>query len=108
MSDDVSEAEKTARIVALQSLQREIQTRLHEDAVGSVADVLVDSASRRQVHEVSGRTGGNTVVSFPVPTDTTGNTHQGTWIGRTIPVRITRAGPHSLWGEAVADRSVPE
>jgi tRNA-2-methylthio-N6-dimethylallyladenosine synthase len=101
LADDVSGEEKTRRIVELQSLQREIQTELHESAVGTIAEVLVDSASRRQVHEVSGRTGGNTVVNFPVPSDTTGHTHQGVWVGRTVPVRITRAGPHSLWGEAV-------
>ena len=101
MADDVSGDEKTARIVALQTLQREIQTRLHEQAVGTVTEVLVDSASRRQLHEVSGRTSGNTVVNLPVPSDTSGSTHQGAWIGRTVPVRITRAGPHSLWGEAL-------
>jgi tRNA-2-methylthio-N6-dimethylallyladenosine synthase len=101
MPDDVSADEKTARIVALQALQREIQTKLHQDAVGTVTSVLVDSASRRQSHEVSGRTSGNTVVNFPVPSDTTGDTPQGAWIGRTVPVRITRAGPHSVWGEAV-------
>ena len=100
LPDDVSEDEKTTRIVALQGLQREIQTHLHEDAVGVTLDVLVDSASRREKHEVSGRTSGNTVVNFPVPTDTTGNTNPGAWIGRTVPVRITRAGPYSLWGEA--------
>ena len=102
MPDDVSGDEKTTRIVALQSLQRQIQTQLHEEAVGTVAEVLVDSAGRRQLHEVSGRTGGNIVVNLPVPSDTTGNTHQGGWVGRTLPVRITRAGPHSLWGEAVS------
>ena len=101
LPDDVSADEKTARIVALQTLQREIQTELHEGAVGTVTEVLVDSASRRQLHEVSGRTSGNTVVNLPVPSDTSGNTHQGAWVGRTVPVRITRAGPHSLWGEAV-------
>ena len=101
MPDDVGDAEKTSRIVALQTLQREIQTRLNEDAVGSRAEVLVDSASRRQLHEISGRTSGNTVVNLPAPSDTTGNTNQGAWIGRTIPVLITKAGPHSLWGEAV-------
>ena len=101
LPDDVSEDEKTARIVALQTLQREIQTGLHEEAVGTTIEVLVDSASRRQANEVSGRTSGNTVVNFPVPTDTTGNTNQDAWVGRTIPVRITRAGPHSLWGEAI-------
>jgi tRNA-2-methylthio-N6-dimethylallyladenosine synthase len=101
MQDEVSEAEKTERIVALQTLQREIQTRLHEEAVGTVTNVLVDSASRRRQHEVSGRTGGNTVVNLPVPSDRRGNTTPGAWIGRTVAVRITRAGPHSLWGEAL-------
>jgi tRNA-2-methylthio-N6-dimethylallyladenosine synthase len=101
LPDDVSAGEKTARIVALQALQRDIQTRLHEDAVGSVAEVLVDSTSRRRGYEVSGRTTGNTVVNLPLPSDTTGNAHPGAWIGRTVPVRITRAGPHSLWGEAL-------
>src|SRR4030095_1301988 len=47
MPDDVREEEKTTRIVALQSLQREIQTRLHERAVGSAVEVLIDSARRR-------------------------------------------------------------
>jgi len=40
------------------------------------------------------------VVNFPVPTDTTLHMPPGEWIGRTVPVRITRSGPHSLWGEA--------
>jgi tRNA-2-methylthio-N6-dimethylallyladenosine synthase len=102
MPDDVSADDKTARIVALQSLQRQIQVQLHEAAVGTVTRVLVDSASRRHMDEVSGRTEGNTVVSFPMPSDTRGNTHPAEWIGRTVPVRITRAGPHSLWGEAVS------
>ena len=101
MPDDVSGEEKTARIVALQTLQRQIQTRLHEDAVGTVTEVLVDSASRRQVHEISGRTSGNTVVNVLVPADTKGHADHDAWIGRTIAVRITRAGPHSLWGEMV-------
>jgi tRNA-2-methylthio-N6-dimethylallyladenosine synthase len=101
MQDDVSDEEKTDRIVALQTLQRDIQTRLHEDAVGSVVHVLVDSANRRRQQEVSGRTDGNTVVSLPVPADRRVNTAEGDWIGRTVAVRVTRAGPHSLWGEAL-------
>jgi tRNA-2-methylthio-N6-dimethylallyladenosine synthase len=97
MPDNVSEDEKTRRIVALQSLQREVQTRLHEGAVGTTVDVLIDSASRRRDSEISGRTGGNTVVNCVAPADT----EASEWIGRTVPVRIRRAGPHSLWGEAV-------
>jgi tRNA-2-methylthio-N6-dimethylallyladenosine synthase len=102
MPDDVSGDEKTARIVALQSLQREIQTRLHQRLVGTTVDVLVDSAGRRRPRagnaeeaQVSGRTSGNTVVNFPVPP---GDAGAETWVGRTVPVTIRRAGPNSLWG----------
>ena len=98
MPDVVSEAEKTARIVALQSLQRDIQTRLHGEAVGSIVDVLIDATSRRRDGELSGRTGGNTVVNLPVPT---GGRGPGDWMGWTVRVLIRRAGPNSLWGEVV-------
>ena len=90
--DDVSPADKTARIVALQTLQRAIQVELHEAAIGSTVDVLADSTSRRGAHELSGRTNGNTVVNFPGPPE---------WMGQTIRVLIGRAGPNSLSGEPV-------
>jgi tRNA-2-methylthio-N6-dimethylallyladenosine synthase len=96
MPDDVSGEEKTSRIVALQSLQREIQFRLHERLLGTTVDVLVDATSRRRDAEVSGRTVGNTVVNFPVSAGSDGTA----WIGRTVPVAIRRAGPNSVWGEA--------
>ena len=99
LPDTVSPDEKTARIVALQSLQREIQTRLHEGLVGTTMAVLVDTAGRRREAEISGRTSGNTVVSFPIPLGS-GGAAPDTWIGRTVPVTIRRAGPHGLWGEA--------
>ena len=92
LADDVSEDEKTRRIMALQALQRGIQTALNEALVGQVADVLVDAGSRRREAEVSGRTSANVVVNVPGPAE---------WIGRTVAVRIARAGPHSVWGRAV-------
>jgi tRNA-2-methylthio-N6-dimethylallyladenosine synthase len=97
MPDAVSETEKTARIVALQSLQRDIQSRLHARVVGATVEVLIDAASRRREGELSGRTGGNTVVNLPVPDS--GSAAE--WIGRTVPVLIKRAGPNSLWGDLV-------
>jgi tRNA-2-methylthio-N6-dimethylallyladenosine synthase len=103
LADDVTAHEKTARIVALQALQRQVQTELHEAAVGTVLEVMVDSVSRRQPGELSGRSMGNTVVNFREPADTP--TGDESWIGRTVPVRITRGGPHSLRGEAIPQRS---
>jgi tRNA-2-methylthio-N6-dimethylallyladenosine synthase len=100
MPDDVSAEDKTARIIALQGLQRSIQTRLHQQAIGTEVDVLVDSASRRRAHELSGRTSGNTVVDLAMPSDTSSIATD--WIGRTVTVRVTRAGPHNLSGDAVS------
>ena len=78
-ADDVPEEEKTRRIVALQALQREIQTAAERgDWSGTEVEVLVDAASRRRDTELSGRTQQNVVVNLPGPAD---------WIGQ------TRAGP---------------
>ncbi len=89
LADDVHEEEKTRRIVMLQALQRDIQTGLNQRLVGRTVDVLVDASSRRRETELSGRTSTNVVVNLPGPAD---------WIGRTLPVRVERAGPHSVWG----------
>ncbi len=99
MPDDVSEADKTGRIVSLQALQRSIQIELHTAAVGREEEVLVDSISRRRPWEMSGRTTGNTVVNLPGSAGA---------IGTILRVRITRAGPNSLAGvpaRAALDRS---
>ena len=81
------EADKTTRIVALQALQREIQTAARARRRRRTVDVLVDAASRRRETEVSGRTTTNIVVNLPGP---------GARIGRTVAVRIERAGRHSV------------
>ena len=91
----MDEDEKTRRIVALQALQRDIQSELNEEMVGRTVDVLVDAVSRRREIELSGRTSGNVVVNLPGPAE---------WMGRTLPVRIERAGPHSVWGTVCKSR----
>ena len=92
MPDDVADAEKTRRIMELQALQGKIQMELYLQALGRVEPVLVDARSRRREWELSGRTSGNTIVNF---------SGDPSWIGRTVPVRITGANPNSLRGEAV-------
>jgi tRNA-2-methylthio-N6-dimethylallyladenosine synthase len=89
LPDDVPEEEKTRRIVALQSLQKEIQSEIYEAAVGRQFEVLVDARSRRREWELSGRTSGNTVVNFAGDPAS---------IGRLVNVRITAANPNSLRG----------
>jgi tRNA-2-methylthio-N6-dimethylallyladenosine synthase len=89
LADDVPEEEKTRRIVALQALQRAIQSELNAAFVGRDVDVLVDAASRRRETELSGRTTENVVVNLPGPVE---------WIGRRVTVHVERAGVHSVWG----------
>jgi tRNA-2-methylthio-N6-dimethylallyladenosine synthase len=90
MVDDVPEDEKTRRIVQLQALQRSVQSELNTELIGHTVDVLVDSASRRRDTELSGRTSQNVVVNLPGPSG---------WIGQILPVRVERAGAHSVWGQ---------
>jgi tRNA-2-methylthio-N6-dimethylallyladenosine synthase len=90
MPDDVPEGEKTRRILAVQALQREIQLELHQQAVGSVVEVLVDSISKRRRWHVAGRSPTNTVVNFAGDPEL---------VGSLVDVRITEAGPNSLRGE---------
>ena len=100
MKDDVSEEDKTRRIVELQAVQRAIQTDIHEAMVGTTVEVLIDASSRRREAELSGRTSQNTVVNLP---------GECNWIGRTVHVRVERAGPHSVWGQVslTAERLEP-
>lgn len=96
MPDEVTDEEKKRRIVALQSLQRSIQSALFQRSIGATFDVLVDATSRRREWELTGRTSGNTVVNFPGPPE---------WLGRLVPVTIERTGPNSVWGQAVGEPS---
>ncbi len=107
LDDDVPAAEKTRRIVALQELQKGIQSAIHRRRVGDVVEVLVDSTSRRRAAELAGRTGGNTVVNFRADS---GGTASGDLMGRLVSVRVTDSGPFSLRGELAgppADHAAP-
>lgn len=98
LDDDVPAAEKTRRIVALQELQKEIQSEIHRRRVGSVVEVLVDSTSRRRATEMAGRTSGNTVVNFHAAAGGFDGAAAENLMGRLVRVRITESGPFSLRG----------
>ncbi len=98
MPDDVPEAEKTRRIMALQAAQKDIQASLNARAVGRTVAVLVDTTSRRRSWELAGRTTGNTVVNFP---------GDASWLGSTIDVTIERAGAFGVWGRPVSGDGRP-
>jgi tRNA-2-methylthio-N6-dimethylallyladenosine synthase len=99
LPDDVTDAEKHARLARLQALLADNAQRISQGMVGSVQRVLVERASRRDASELAGRTENNRWVNFPGPAALQ---HQF------VDVRITEARPHSLRGRIVATEPVRE
>ncbi len=94
--DDVPMEVKKHRLAILQNRIREMMDANSRAMVGSVQRVLVEGISKKDAHEVAGRTDNNRVVNF------VGNARL---IGQFADVRITGALPHSLRGEIVTRES---
>lgn len=91
MEDDVPEAIKTERIVALNELQREIGEKRNLAHIGQEMDVMIEKAgTRKDDHLYLGRADNNKLVTVPE------GDHQ---IGDIIRVRIVGASPFNLKGE---------
>ncbi len=90
MPGAIEEEEKSRRLRILQERQRAIQETRNQALVGSVAEVLVESASRRE-NQWAGRTSSNRMVNITSP-------HMSL-LGQYLNVLITGAGPNSLVGE---------
>ena len=91
--EDTTPAEvKSARLSRLQKRIEELAHGVSEAMVGSVQRVLVEGVSKKDSHELAGRTDNNRVVNFAGNPRLTHNF---------VDVRITAALPHSLRGEIV-------
>jgi len=101
--DDVSEPEKTRRIVALQQLQKQIQGEIFDRMVGQTYEILVDGPSRRRPDEWAGRTTGNTIVNFAAAGDPGGAPVN--LLGQLVAVRVTESGPNALKGVQAREAS---
>ena len=88
--DRVEEEIKQDRLVILQGIQKEITFQKNQALVGSVEEILVEGRSKQSVRDVTGRTRSNKIVNFEGGLGLT---------GELVPVRITKAYPHSLRGE---------
>ena len=92
MEDQIPSDVKSRRITALLKEQDEISLSKNEKLVGSTLDVLVDTLSEKNgVNVFSGRTSASKRVHF---------TCDGDVMGKQIKVKITRAAPYDLFGEA--------
>ena len=91
--DRVEEKVKQDRLSTLQEIQKEITLRKNQELEGRVEEVLVEGQSKKSNQDVRGRTRSNKIVNFK------GNLEL---VGQLVPVRITKAYPHSLRGEIIS------
>jgi len=90
LHDDTPADAKLARLQQLQAAIEANGQRIGASRVGTVQRVLVEGPSRRDAHELMGRTGCNRVVNFAGPAEL---------VGRFVDLSITAAVGHSLRGE---------
>ena len=101
LPDDVPEEEKTRRIVALQALQREIQSGAERARwSGATVDVLVDAGEPAARH---GAVGPHEQERRREPAGPRDRGSAGL-----VPVRVERAGPAQRLGPGVRDAAVDE
>src|SRR5580658_6837686 len=94
LDDQIPEEEKTRRIMIVQELQREIQTRRNADYVGTVEECLVEGFNKATGQWI-GRTSQHKMLNFLRPASS------ADILGQYIDVRVTRTGANSLVGECV-------
>src|SRR5580704_11343646 len=100
LAEQISEEEKTRRLAVVQEKQRAIQIRRNSELVGTVEETFVEGYNQATGQWI-GRTTQNRTLNFVHPQ------HAGPKEGETLAggywnVRVTRAGPNSLAGEAVS------
>ncbi len=96
MHDDTPREVQIERLTRLQRRIDELAQAVSQSMVGTVQRVLVEGISKKDEHELAGRTDNNRVVNFQ------GNPRL---VHKFIDVRITSAMPHSLRGEVVTRES---
>jgi tRNA-2-methylthio-N6-dimethylallyladenosine synthase len=94
LSDNVPLEEKKQRLALLQEKINQQATAISQTMVGTVENVLVEGPSKKDPHQLRGRTDNNRVVNF---------SGHPRLIGQFIKIRITEALPNSLRGEPVLD-----
>jgi tRNA-2-methylthio-N6-dimethylallyladenosine synthase len=96
LGDDTPDAVKHRRLERLQAALNANAKRISEAMVGSVQRVLVEGPSRRNPHELTGKTENMRPVNFPAPAGSA-------LVGRFADIVITAALANSLRGRVRPD-----
>jgi tRNA-2-methylthio-N6-dimethylallyladenosine synthase len=94
LEDAIPEAEKSRRLEALMTKQKEIQLSRYQKYVGHILEVMVEGYNEPRRQWI-GRTSQNKTLNFAAPE------HLVPKMGSYADVRVTRSFPNSLAGELV-------
>jgi len=96
LGDEVPEAEKTARFIALEELQESIQNKIYNSYIGKTVSVLVERESARSSEDMTGHSTCHKVVNFKARKSQPGDI---------VEILISQAKPYSLYGELVSKQA---
>ncbi len=96
LAGQIPEGEKGRRLTILQEKQRGIQLRRNAEYIGAVEEVMVEGLNKATGQWI-GRTSQHKTLNFTTPEPV----EQQSLTGSYLSVRVLRAGPNSLVGEAV-------
>lgn len=91
--NQISDSIKQRRLTELNSTGNEITTRRSNALIGKTMSILVDSFSKKNSNEMSGRTQCNRIVNF--------NPLGKELCGKIINIKITQSLPHCFRGELI-------
>jgi tRNA-2-methylthio-N6-dimethylallyladenosine synthase len=100
LDDHIAEEEKSRRLAVVQERQRSIQMARNSELVGTVEEAFVEGYNQATGQWI-GRTTQNRILNFIHP-EHAGPKEGETLAGEYWNVRVTRASPNSLAGEAVS------
>jgi tRNA-2-methylthio-N6-dimethylallyladenosine synthase len=92
LAEVIPESEKTARFMALESLQESMQEKVYGNYLGTTVSVLVEKESARSNEDMTGHSTCHKVVNFGA---------RQTQPGEIVNVLISQAKPYSLYGQLV-------
>ena len=92
MDDDVSPAEKSARFIELEKVQKRLQSESLSRYNGRTVSVLAEKISTKSENDLSGHSTCHRVVNFKGGSKL---------LGQIVNVRVTEAKSNSLYGEVV-------
>ena len=87
LTDDVSLECKKQRLSQLQALIKKQAAAISQGMLNTTQNILITGPSKKNPHELSGRTENNRVVNLAAPLS---------YIGKILPVTITEVKPNSL------------